>query len=101
MADEPSNENESRKKEISRRLREMRIEQEKKEMIRKITEPDAYDRLMNVRVANRELYAQLLDLIIALAQNNKISGRLTDMQLKGLLEQLTSRPESRIEFRHK
>ena len=89
------------KKEVYRRLKEMKIEQEKKAMVKQFMTPDAYERLMNVRVANYELYAQLLDLLLAMAKGNRIAGRLTEPQLRDLLSRLTFRPESRIEFKHK
>ena len=102
MADDAVNDNEARiRKELSRRLKEMQVENEKKDFVRRLMEPQAYERLMNVRVANRELYSQLLDLIITLARSNKINNRLTDNELRNLLAQLTTRPEPKIEFKHK
>jgi programmed cell death protein 5 len=98
----PEGEDEERlKKAIAKKLKEMQIEQQKREIVRKLLEPDAYERLMNVRVSNYELYAQLLDLIISMAQSNRLPGRITDKQLVDLLSKLTSRPEPKIEFRHK
>jgi programmed cell death protein 5 len=89
------------KKEVYRRLREMQIEQEKKALAKRFMTPEAYERLMNVRVANYELYSQLLELLIAMAKNNKIASKLTEEQLTDLLSRLTYRPESKIEFKHK
>ena len=89
------------RKEVQRRLREMQIEQEKKAMVKRLMTPDAYERLMNVRVSNYELYAQLLDLLIAMARGNKITGQLTEPQLRDLLARLTFKPESKIQFKHK
>ncbi len=56
---------------------------------------------MNVRIANPELYSQLLDLLIGLVQSNKIRGKVSDSQLKQLLVQLTARPEPSIQIKHK
>ncbi|MGB9732329.1 MAG: DNA-binding protein [Candidatus Micrarchaeia archaeon] len=94
-------EDERIKKAIAKRLRELQIEQQKREIVRKYLEPNAYERLMNVRVSNYELYAQLLDLIISMAQSNRLPGRITDKQLVDLLTKLTARPEPKIEFKHK
>ncbi len=102
--DAAQNENETQakiKKELNKRLREMQIEQEKKNAVKKLMTPDAYERLMNVRVANYELYAQLLDLIIAMARNSRVTGQITEPQLRDLLSRLTFKPESKIQFRHK
>ncbi len=89
------------RKEVNRRLREMQIEQEKKTTVKRLMTPEAYERLMNVRVANYELYAQLLDLLIAMARGNRVTGTITEPQLRDLLSRLTFKPESRIEFKHK
>jgi programmed cell death protein 5 len=89
------------KKEIMRRLKEMQIEQEKKSTVKRFMTPEAYERLMNVRVANYELFAQLLDLLIAMARGNRIQGNITEAQLRDLLARLTFKPESKIEFKHK
>jgi programmed cell death protein 5 len=89
------------KKEMMRRLKEMQIEQEKKSTVKRFMTPEAYERLMNVRVANYELFAQLLDLLIAMARGNRIQGNITEAQLRDLLARLTFKPESKIEFKHK
>ncbi|MGC9099312.1 MAG: DNA-binding protein [Candidatus Micrarchaeia archaeon] len=100
MANEEDDEKELRKA-VAKRLRELQIEQQKREIVRKYLEPAAYERLMNVRVSNYELYAQLLDLIISMAQSNRLPGRISEKQLIDLLTKLTARPEPKIEFRHK
>lgn len=100
MANEDDEEKELRKA-VAKRLRELQIEQQKREIVRKYLEPAAYERLMNVRVSNYELYAQLLDLIISMAQSNRLPGRISEKQLIDLLTKLTARPEPKIEFRHK
>lgn len=101
-----ANENESemqekRKKELYRRMREMQIEQEKKSLAKQLMDAPAYERLMNVRVANYDLYAQLLDLLISMARSNRVSGKITEAQLREILAKMTARPESKIEFKHK
>ena len=89
------------RKEMLRRLKEMQIEQEKKAAVKRFMTPEAYERLMNVRVANAELFSQLLDLLIAMARGNRIQGNITEAQLRDLLSKLTFKPESKIEFKHK
>ncbi len=89
------------RKDVYRRLKELQIEQEKKTMVKRFMTNDAFERLMNVRVANYELYSQLLDLLISMARSNRITGTLTEEQLKDLLSRLTFKPESKIQFRHK
>ncbi|MGC8548017.1 MAG: DNA-binding protein [Candidatus Micrarchaeia archaeon] len=89
------------RKELEKRYRALQIEEQKKKILRQVLEPNAYERLMNVRIANPELYSQLLDLLIGLVQSNKIRGKVSDSQLKQLLVQLTARPEPSIQIKHK
>ena len=95
----------SMRKDMLKRLKEMqmqqRIEQEKKATVKRFMTPEAFERLMNVKVANAELFSQLLDLLIAMARGNRIQGNITEAQLRDLLSKLTFRPESKIEFKHK
>jgi len=88
------------RKTMEKRLKALELEKQKRELVRRYMDPAAYERLMNVRVANYQLYSQILDLIISSAQSGRL-GRITDEQLKSILMKLTSRPEPKIEFRHK
>jgi programmed cell death protein 5 len=90
-----------REKDVYKQLRKMQIEQEKKAVVKRLMEPAAYERLMNVRVSNYELYAQLLDMLVGMAQGNRISKPISEQELRNLLARLTYRPEPKIEFRHK
>ncbi len=85
----------------AKRMRELQMEQQKKELARKYMTPGAYERLMNVRVANYELYSQLVNFILSLAQSGKATSRITEEQLKSILAKLTYKPEPTIEFKHK
>ncbi len=89
------------RKEFSKRIKAMQLEQQKKEIAMKFTTNEAFERLMNVRVSNRELYDQIINLIINMAQSNRVVNKLTDEQLKAILGKLTFRPEPKIEFKHK
>jgi DNA-binding TFAR19-related protein (PDSD5 family) len=104
MASEEEDEQRSQKraqKAMMERYRMLQIEQQKKELLRKLMEPAAYERLMNIRISNPELYQQLVDLIISLAQSQRLSGKLTETQLLSILQKVTARPETKIEFKHK
>ncbi len=94
-------ENDKYNKEMSRRLKLMQQEQQRRELARHLMTNEAYERLMNVRLSNRELYMQLMNLIIQMAQGNRIQGKLTEEQLRSLLARLTSKPEPSISFKHK
>ncbi|MDE1834317.1 MAG: hypothetical protein KGH64_03190 [Candidatus Micrarchaeota archaeon] len=93
--------NDERQKLIERRMKALQIEQQKRNLVKRFMTIEAYERLMNVRVANFELYSQLLDLIISSVQSNRVTGQITEAQLKDILARMTYKPESRIEFKHK
>ncbi len=102
MTEEQQNENdEARRKNINQRIRAMQMEQQKRAAAKKYLTAEAYERLINVRMANYELYLQLQDLIIAMGQSNRITSKITEEQLKKMLQKFTFKPETKLEFRHK
>lgn len=101
LAAEEGSQNEKIRKEMQRRVRAMQIEQQKRELARKYMTTEAYERLMNVRISNHELYSQLVEIIIATVQSKRLVSKLTEQQLKEILARLTYRPEPTIKFQHK
>jgi DNA-binding TFAR19-related protein (PDSD5 family) len=103
MADEENQSQNQRRlrKAVIEQLKMQQIEQQKKEILKRLMVQSAYDRLMNIRISNRDLYSQLVDLIISLAQSNRINGKLTEAQLLAILEKATYRPDTKIEYHHK
>lgn len=89
------------KKRISDALRNAQMEQQKKELMKQFLDDKAYERMMNIRVSNYDLYNQIVSLVASLAQGNRITGKLTEAQLKSILEKVTFRREPTIEFKHK
>ena len=89
------------KKAMSKLYKQMEQDQQVRSMLRQLLDDGAYERMMNIRVSNNELYTQLARLIVSLAQSNQIAGRITEPQLVSLLGSLTSRPDTKIEFKHK
>jgi programmed cell death protein 5 len=92
---------EERAKRMQQRLQALQIEQQKRLEVKRYLTIGAYERLMNVRVANFELYSQLTDLLISMVQSQRVTGQITEEQLKQILARLTYRKESTIEFKHK
>ena len=90
-----------RQKALQQRMRALQAEQQKRMAIKKYLTIGAYERLMNVRVANFELYSQLVNMLLATAQNQGISGQINEEQLKQILGRLTYKKESTIQFKHK
>jgi DNA-binding TFAR19-related protein (PDSD5 family) len=88
-------------RELQRVLKNAQIEQQKKALVRHALDDNAYARLMNIRVSNRELYSQLVDMIISLSQSGRLGGKLTEAQFVDVLKRITARAEPEISFRHK
>lgn len=89
------------RKRVESALRERQIEQQKKDMAKQFMDEQAFDRLMNIRLTNHELFSQVINVVISLAQNGRLQGKMTEEQLKNIIERLTFKPESKIEFKHK
>jgi programmed cell death protein 5 len=103
MADEESEQRYQKdiRKRVAEAMRKAQMDQQKKELMRQLLDPKAYERLLNIKLSNQDLYDQLVGLIISLAQNNRLQGKMTEEQLKGVLEKVTYRKEPTIEFKHK
>jgi programmed cell death protein 5 len=77
------------------------LEMQKKFALKYIVDAQAYERLMNVRIANPALYDQLVTMLIYLYQNKQVKGKVTDEQLKAILAKVTARKEPEITFKKK
>lgn len=85
-----------------KRLQALQLEMQKKELLRKMLTDSAYERMMNVRLSNPELYDKVAGSLAYLAQQGKkLSGKISDEQLYGLLQKMTERKETTIEYRSK
>lgn len=102
---EQENEDEKYEKKLRKRVQDAiksaQLEQQKKEILKQFLDSKAYERIMNIRISNNELYNQLVSMVVSLAQSNRLRGKLTEAQLKAIIEKMTFRPEPTIEFRHK
>jgi DNA-binding TFAR19-related protein (PDSD5 family) len=86
-------------KEIKKILEKKRKEEEIKRAMAKILEGNAYERLMNVKIANYELYAAAVNSLIYLYQTT--GRKITEKELLKLLESLTKKKEGEIKFYRK
>jgi programmed cell death protein 5 len=68
-----------------------KVEQLKKEILRKLMSREAMERLSRLRLVKPELATQLELYLVQLYQTGKIGKSITDEQLKLILESLTSR----------
>jgi len=89
------------RKTLEKAYRQLQQEQQIKELMHQLLDSNAYERLMNIKVSNKQLYMQLANIVLSLAQSQQIAGKLTDAQLVSILNKLTTKKESKIEFKHK
>ncbi|HIH50631.1 MAG: DNA-binding protein [Candidatus Micrarchaeaceae archaeon] len=104
MADEEDEEARYQKKmrkRVTEAIKNAQMEQQKKEIMRQFLDAKAYERLMNIRISNYELYNQLVGMVVSLAQGNRISSKITEEQLMSIVQRMTYKKESTIEFKHK
>jgi programmed cell death protein 5 len=86
----------------ARLAKAQQLESQMKTVLKVILDGQAYERAMNVRIANPELYQQLVSLLAHLYQNKQLKDKVSDEQLKKLLEKVASnRRESTISFKKK
>jgi len=84
-----------------KKLQQLQLEMQKKEILRRMLDDGAYSRMMNVRMSSPELYDKVVSSLAYLAQSGKIRSKLSDEQVRALLVQMTAKPETKIEFRSK
>ncbi|MEM3399431.1 MAG: DNA-binding protein [Candidatus Micrarchaeia archaeon] len=92
---------ELRRKKIERLQKEIAMEEQRKLILKSALEADAYERMMNVRIANPELYNQVVSLIAYLIQSNQLRGKISNEKLLDLLSRVSTKKETRIEIRRK
>lgn len=89
------------RKRVNDAIRNAQLEAQKKEILRQFLEAKAYERIMNIRISNNELYNQLVNLVVSLAQSNRLTGKISEEQLRSIIEKITYKREPTIEFKHK
>ncbi len=89
------------KKRLSRSIKQMQIEEQRKELMKQVLDSTAFERLMNVRIANYNLYIQIVNVLISFMQSGRISGKISETQLTAIINKMTQKTEPKIEFKHK
>lgn len=98
MEDNDNKLQEARKRQVAELQKEMQL----REALRQILEPDAFERLMNVRMANRELYFQIAQMLLYAAQQGKLQGKIGEQELLAILNKIKSgEKEPTITFKRK
>ncbi|MGC8601023.1 MAG: DNA-binding protein [Thermoprotei archaeon] len=77
----------------AKKAQEKQIEEEKRNILREILEPEARSRLDNLRIVRPDFTELIENQLIALYQQGRIS-RVTDEQLKALLYNLSARQKN-------
>ena len=101
MPDEQENEQQASQQLYQKKLQALRLEMQKKELLRNMLSPEAYERMANVRISSPELYDKVVSSLAYLAQSGKKISRISDEQLYSLLAKMTERRETTIEFKSK
>jgi len=76
-------------------------EEQIKELMRSALDSEAYERIMNIKASNEDLYMQFASLLVQLVQSGQVKSKITDKQLKSLLLRFTSKHEPTINIKHK
>ncbi|MFA4983483.1 MAG: DNA-binding protein [Candidatus Micrarchaeia archaeon] len=100
MPEEGENEQQAQQL-YQKRLQALRLDMQKRELLRGMLSPEAYERMANVRMSSPELYDKVVSSLAYLAQSGKKMGKISDEQLYALLAKMTERRETSIEFRSK
>ena len=64
------------------------VELKRRQMLKTLLDDAAYGRIMNIRLANPELYEQLASLIAYLYQQGQLKGKMSEQQLLALLNKV-------------
>lgn len=88
-----------RRKKIEAMFRAQQQDAAIRNAMARLLEADAYGRLMNVRMANPELYVKVVNSILHMAR--RVGRKLTERELLTLLASLTERKETDIKIHRK
>ncbi len=95
------NDEQRQRAELLKRYKAAQQEQQIRSYMRKLLDPAAYERLMNIRVSNHKLYMQVVQVIINIVQSNSSVKRITEQQLINLAGKMTESHQPKIEFKRK
>ncbi|VVB58795.1 DNA-binding protein [Candidatus Anstonella stagnisolia] len=103
--DEGENLQEARQKRLRQMLAErqqaQQMDEQKKSLLMRVLENDAYERAMMVRISSPETYDRLISVLAQLYQSGQLKGKLNEAQLRAVLAKLTQRREGSITIQKK
>ncbi|MHA2377772.1 MAG: DNA-binding protein [Candidatus Thorarchaeota archaeon] len=92
-----------REQALEEQVREQQVveaQAQKEALLRQILTPEARSRLTNIRMVKPQLAEQIELQLIQLASAGRLKSRITDDQLKGLLQQMQEKErDTKISFR--
>lgn len=92
----------ARQERIEQLRRKQEQENQKRQILQKILDGPAFERMQNVRLANPELYDQLVNLLAQLVQGGQIRGKVSESQLLSILSRIQDvKKEPTITFKRK
>ena len=81
-----------------RQLQELQL----REILKKILDAGAFERLSNIRMANRTLYGQIVQMLVYAYQQGQIREKMSEKQLLDILQRLKAgERETSITFKRK
>ncbi|HLC37927.1 MAG TPA: DNA-binding protein [Candidatus Norongarragalinales archaeon] len=81
-----------------RQLQELQL----REILKKILDAGAFERLSNIRMANRTLYAQLVQMLVYAYQQGQLNEKMSEKQLLDILHRLKAgERQTSITFKRK
>ena len=83
------------------RQQQIQAQLQLKAILRKMLEPEAFERIERVKLANPELYAQAVRYVVALYQSGRVRQKLKDDEVKALLLRIRGpKRETKIRIAH-
>ncbi|MBI4210453.1 MAG: DNA-binding protein [Candidatus Diapherotrites archaeon] len=76
-------------------------EQKAQQMLKRLLEERALERLNNVKLVNKELYGKAFQAVMGLVQRGYVKEKLNEEQVKQILMQLRNERETKIEVKRK
>jgi programmed cell death protein 5 len=83
----PADLSKRRAEELQKRLA---AEAQLKALVSRVFEPAAVARLSNMRLSNEALYLQVVQYFVSMVQSGKVSGKVTEEQVKQVAARLLS-----------
>ena len=93
--------NEKLKKRAEETRKKAEYEERVKSALRQILEDSAYERMMNVKISNEEVYFRAASALVRAAQSGDITGKVSDGQMQMILGKMLQRRDPTIEIKRK